>query len=73
MIEPRSFEKIEFNSFKDFLRKAFLYRRKIIRNSLSKFFDNFEEKLKKSNLDLCKRPQNFSSEEYIRMYSCLFF
>lgn len=73
VIEPRNFEKIEFNSFKDFLRKAFLYRRKIIRNSLSKFFDNFEEKLKKSNLDLCKRPQNFSSEEYVRMYSCLFF
>ena len=73
VIEPRNFNKIEFNSFKSFLRKTFLYRRKIIRNSLSKFFDNFEEKLNDSNLDLCKRPQNFSSEEYIKMYSCLFF
>ena len=73
VIEPKNFDKVDFNSFKNFLRKAFLYRRKIIRNSLSKFFDNFEEKLNESNLDLCKRPQNFSSEEYIRMYSCLFF
>ena len=72
-IEPKNFSRIKFDSFKNFLRKSFLYRRKMIKNNLSQFYNHFDLKLQNSSLDITKRPQDFSPNEFIKMYKYLFF
>lgn len=60
-----------YETFDLLLKKAFFFRRKKIRNNLSKFFE--EHKLNINNiLDINKRPQDFSPEEYLKIYKLLF-
>lgn len=71
LIEPVNFTKIQFQPFKNFLRKSFLYRRKKFKNNLQKFYKDIE-KLPDLSLYVNKRAQQFSPEEFIEIYKTLF-
>ena len=53
--------------FKEFVRSAFSKRRKTLKNSLSDFFEKHEVKPGVLNLDLTKRAEELSVDEFIRL------
>lgn len=72
LIEPVNFTKIQFQPFKNFLRKSFLYRRKKFKNNLQKFYKDIDKR-PDLNLYVNKRAQQCSPEEFIEIYKILFF
>lgn len=53
---------------KKIVKQAFLMRRKTIKNAIEPIFnDRAEEVLKAANIDLKKRPEEISPEEYVRI------
>jgi len=57
---------------KKVVKQAFLMRRKTIKNAVEPIFnDKAEEILKAANIDLKKRPEEISPEEYVRISRAL--
>ena len=53
--------------FKEFVRSAFSKRRKTLKNSLSDFFEKHDLKPAEVNLDLTRRAEELSVEEFIKI------
>ena len=71
-ITPRNEILFEYENFNIMLKKAFCYRRKKIKNNLLKHFPKLGEKKTQVHINLDKRPQDFSPEEYLNIFKLLF-
>ena len=71
-ITPRNRVLFEYENFNIMLKKAFCYRRKKIKNNLLRHFPKLGEKKIQVRINLDKRPQDFSPEEYLDIFKLLF-
>ncbi|WGH27638.1 MAG: 16S rRNA (adenine(1518)-N(6)/adenine(1519)-N(6))-dimethyltransferase RsmA [Candidatus Shikimatogenerans bostrichidophilus] len=63
--------KIKKKKFFNFIKKCFLYKRKIIKNNLIKYFNFKKIKIYKNNLFL-KRAEELSNKNFIKIYKFFF-
>ena len=71
-IIPKENIKINYQKLDKTLKMSFFHRRKTLKNNLSKFDSNIEQKIIDSGLNPKSRPQEISPKQYVQLSENLF-